>query len=172
MKVMEMCFLKAQHTVPTVAGTSLAGSHCCEMFLIMQSLLTCLYKTVYSGSWVQMFQINVLSPSPLQEKPCCEVDKLCRRGCPGSQRTGLVMKSLQRWDLEQSAQNWHCWIGQEALSGLLRNSTKPQNRQLQVGPFKVHRQRKVKTCPWHIFHSFTTFTLKTVNNMNLPECTV
>jgi len=26
---------EAQHTVPTVAGTSLAGSCCCEMFLII-----------------------------------------------------------------------------------------------------------------------------------------
>jgi hypothetical protein len=58
------------------------------------------------------------------------------------------------------------------LSGLLRNGMKLQNRQLQVGPFKAHRQRKVKTCPWHIFHSFTTFTLKTVNNVNLQEHTL
>lgn len=109
-----------------------------------------------------MLQINVPSPSPLKEKPCWELGKLCRRGFPGSQRTKLVIKKLQRWDLEQGAQTCHCWKRLETSSGLPRSAMKPQNRQLQVGPLMYHKQRKVKTCPWHILHSFTASTLQSI----------
>jgi len=37
MKVMEMCFLKAQHTVPTVAGTSLVEVIDVRCFLLFNT---------------------------------------------------------------------------------------------------------------------------------------